>query len=58
MTLLDALPAAWRTDVTVSGPVHRDADGYLTAPAPPRAVAGCLVAPTASTAPEIGRAHV
>lgn len=44
-------PRRWRTDVTVSGPTHRDADGYLTTPAPPRTVAGCLVAPGASTAP-------
>lgn len=51
MTLLDALPAAWRADVTVAGPSHRDADGHYAPPGPPVTVAGCLVAPGASTAP-------
>ena len=51
MSLLDGFPAAWRTDVTVTGPVHRTPDGYLAAPGTPVAVRGCLVAPGASTAP-------
>ena len=44
MSLLDDFPAAWRTDVTVTGPVHRTPDGYLAAPGAPVAVRGCLVA--------------
>lgn len=51
MSLLDAFPAAWRADVTVAGPSHRDADGHYAPPGPPVTVAGCLVAPGASTAP-------
>lgn len=50
MSLPADFPAAWRTDVTVSGPVHRTPDGYLAAPGTPVAVRGCLVAPGASTA--------
>lgn len=51
MNILDAFPASWRVDVTVTGPVHRDIDGYATAPGPPVTVAGCLIAPGASAAP-------
>ena len=51
MSLLDDFPAAWRTDVTVTGPVHRTPDGYLAAPGAPVAIRGCLVAPGASAAP-------
>ena len=51
MSLLDAFPPSWRTDVTVAGPSHRDADGHYAPPGPPVTVPGCLVAPGDSTAP-------
>ena len=47
MSLLDAFPPSWRTDVTVAGPSHRDADGHYAPPGPPVTV---MTAPATSEA--------
>lgn len=51
MSILDAFSPEWRVTVEVSGPVHRNADGYLEDQEPPWTVEGCLVAQDASVAP-------
>jgi hypothetical protein len=51
MSILDAFPNDWRTDVTITGPIHRDADGYLTTEAAPRTITGALIAPGTAPAP-------
>lgn len=48
---LSHLPGGWKTAVTVTGPVHRDADGYLTPGDETRTVDGCLIAPATATTP-------
>ena len=53
MSLLSAFPAQWRTDVTVTGPTHRDADGLLTPAQGPWEVPDCLIAPGSSSAPDL-----
>ncbi|WP_172121310.1 hypothetical protein [Actinomyces faecalis] len=47
------MPEEWRTTVTVTGPVRRDADGYLTPEDEPKEVSGCLVAPATATTPRL-----
>lgn len=53
MSIIDAFPPGWVVDVQVTGPVHRDADGYLASASDPVTVEGCLLAPGSSSASDL-----
>lgn len=53
MSIIDAFPSSWRTTITVTGPIHRNADGYLDPAAAPRTITGVLIAPGTAPAPDL-----
>ncbi|CED90618.1 hypothetical protein [Actinomyces succiniciruminis] len=53
-SILDLLPDSWRTDVTVTGPSQRTADGMRAPADPPVAVAGVVVVPSSAAPPADG----
>lgn len=59
MSIIDAFPRSWVVDVQVTGPAHRDADGFLAATGAPITIEGCLLALDASDSTGMtGRATV
>ena len=50
MNIIDTFPRSWVVDIQVTGPTHRNADGYLTTTGDPVTIEGCLLAPGSSDA--------